>query len=254
MISLKKIYLKNSLKKIALITGGNRGIGKKISITISKALYITIITTTQKYNVKKFNFYLKYKNINNVIILTLNLKYKKKIKKFIDYIKKKIGLFLIVINNAGLNIDKSILKITDNDWYNVININLNSIYHIIKLCLPKMILNRWGRIINISSVVAQIGNIGQTNYTAAKAGIIGLSKSLAKEIATKGITVNTIAPGFIQTNMTKKINNTFIKEIIPIKKIGKTKDIANVVNWLISNKTSYITGETINVNGGLYMK
>ena len=136
----------------------------------------------------------------------------------------------------------------------MININLNAIYHIIKLCLPKMIFFNWGRIINISSVVASTGNIGQSNYSAAKAGMIGFSKSLAKEVASKGVTVNVISPGFIKTNITKDIKKDYIKQLIPMERFGKTRDIANVVKMLISDKTSYMTGETININGGLYMK
>lgn len=254
-MNLKKIYKKiKIIKKIALITGGNRGIGKQISLNIKKITYITITTTSKKKNSKKLNAYLEKRNIKNIITLTLNLKNNKIIENITKYIIKKISAPLIIINNAGITSDNIILKMTNQNWNKVINVNLNATYHIIKNFLPKMISSKWGRIINISSIIANTGNIGQANYAASKAGIIGLSKSLAIEVAKKGITVNVISPGFIKTSMTKYINDENIKMLIPINKFGKTKNIAYIVKLLISYNASYITGETININGGLYMK
>lgn len=255
MVSLKKIQYKyTTYKKMALITGGNRGIGKQTALVISKSVYLVFVTTTQKKHMKKFNFYLNEKHVKNIIVSILDLRYKKKINEFAGYIKKKIGILLIIVNNAGKSIDRTILKLNCNDWLAVVNINLNAVFYITKLFLPKMIFLNWGRVISISSIVACTGNIGQTNYSSAKAGLVGFSKSLAKEVASKGITVNVISPGFIATNMTKNININDMKNLIPIKKFGKTKNIANIIKMLISNKMSYITGETININGGLYMK
>lgn len=251
---LKKIYKNINTKKIAFITGGNRGIGKCIAKELSKITYLTIIIASKNKNTKKFNFYLKKIGIKNILTFTLNLNNVLKIKKCIIYIKKKISIPSIIINNAGIKSDNIILKMSEKTWNKIININLTSAYIITKYFLPELIKLNWGRIINISSIIAEIGNIGQTNYSTSKAGIIGFSKSLSKEVAINGITVNIIVPGFIFTSMIKNINNSNIVNDIPIKKIGKTKDIINVIKLLISEKSSYITGETINVNGGLFMK
>lgn len=256
MTHSKIIYKKNKYKKIAFITGGNRGIGKNILKKISNLTYVTISTTTKKINTKKFNSYIQKKNINNIIILTLDLNKTTSINKITRFVKKKLSSPNIIINNAGITSDKLLIKMTDENWHKVININLNANYLIIKNFLTNMIKFKWGRIVNIGSIMADTGNFGQTNYSASKAGLVGFSKSLAREIAKKGITVNIVSPGFIKTNMTKSLNNKCtvkIKNVIPQNKLGKPKDIAYVIIFLISNNASYITGETINVNGGLIM-
>lgn len=256
MTHSKSLYKKYKYKKIAFITGGNRGIGKEILNKLAHSTYITISTTTTKINTKKFNSYVQKKNINNIIILTLNLNDTTSINHITKFIIKKISSPSIIINNAGIISDRLLINMNYENWYKVINVNLNANYFIIKNFLVDMIKFKWGRIVNISSIIAYTGNSGQTNYSASKAGLVGFSKSLARETAKKGITVNIVSPGFIKTNMTKNLttNHTAkIKSIIPLNKLGKPKDIARVVIFLISNKASYITGETINVNGGLIM-
>ncbi len=256
MKHLKKIYKKKKkYKKSIFMTGGNRGIGKKILMNVSKEIYITITTTSKNKNTKKLNHYLKNIKKKNIITLTIDLGNNKKLKKILSFIKKKIDTPIIIINNAAATEDSSLVTMREEQWSKIININLNSIYIITKHHLKKMITVKWGRIINIGSIIASTGNIGQTNYSTSKSGMIGFAKSLAKEVARKNITINTISPGFILTKMTKKIKNIIsIKKSIPMGKLGKTKDIAYIVQFIISNKSAYITGETLNANGGLFMK
>jgi len=243
-------------QKIAIVTGANRGIGKEISINLSKLNINVIGTTSNDENTLEANESVRKNNIKNLKYITLNLDNINEIDKNISLIIKNIGPPAILINNAGIISDNLLIKISLKDWLKVLNINLTSMYLLMKICLPKMILYRWGRIINISSIIAYTGNIGQSSYSASKAGIIGLSKSIAKEVARKGITINNIAPGFINTDMIKNLDikkkNEIIKNI-PMRKIGTPKDVYNVVEFLISEKSSYITGETIHVNGGLLM-
>ena len=160
------------------------------------------------------------------------------------------------MNNAGITADNLLLRMTDDEWFRVIETNLNSVYRMCKACLKPMFRARWGRIINIGSVVGSSGNSGQTNYTAAKAGVSGFSRSLAVEMAGRGLTVNVVAPGFIDTEMTKTLPD-FVKEEmmkrIPMKRLGQASDVAEVVAFLASDAAAYVTGETIHVNGGMYM-
>ncbi|VEB37885.1 3-oxoacyl-ACP reductase [Legionella cherrii] len=160
------------------------------------------------------------------------------------------------MNNAGITADNLLLRMDDDEWYKVIETNLNSIYKMSKICIKPMFRARWGRIISIGSVVGSSGNSGQVNYTAAKAGIVGFSKSLAQEIGSRGITVNVVAPGFIDTDMTAALPDMVKEEMlkrIPMRKLGDPKDIAEAVAFLASESAKYITGETIHVNGGMYM-
>ncbi|MCV2524825.1 MAG: SDR family oxidoreductase, partial [Candidatus Lightella neohaematopini] len=162
----------------------------------------------------------------------------------------------VLINNAGITDDSLFVRMSSKSWQSVININLTSIFYITKAIVKRMITNKFGRIINISSVIGSIGNIGQVNYATTKSGIIGFSKSLAKELARYNITVNVISPGFIMTDMTKNLNDkqkSYILSNIPLNRFGTPEDIAHVVLFLSSDNSSYITGETINVNGGMYM-
>ncbi|HFL8824405.1 MAG TPA: 3-oxoacyl-ACP reductase FabG [Candidatus Azoamicus sp. OHIO1] len=247
----------NKNKKIAIVTGASRGIGKEIAKKLSSIDNITVIgTSTCDRNTELLNNYIKENNIKNFIPLTLNLNNTKSISEIVSYINRNIGTPLIIINNAGITSDNLFVKMTNTEWTEVININLTGTFLLTKACLKKMILSKWGRIINISSIVAFTGNAGQSNYAASKAGIIAMSKCLAKEIACTGITVNVIAPGFIDTDMTKNLNlkqKENILKYIPMKKLGTSHDIVNVVEFLISEKSSYITGETIHVNGGMFM-
>ncbi|ABJ90686.1 3-oxoacyl-ACP reductase FabG [Buchnera aphidicola] len=239
-------------KKIALITGASGGIGKSISKElIRKGIYV-IGTTTTRNGLKKLNKTFKKKG-TGVIINFLKISIiKKKIKKII----KKFHTIDIFIHNAGIINDSLLITMKDTEWNNVININLSTIFYITKILLPNMIKNRYGRIIIISSIIGSLGQSGQTNYAASKSGLIGFSKSLAIEVASKGITVNVVSPGYIMTNMTKKFllaNKKNILKKIPVGFLGRTKDIAYVVSFLSSKKSSYITGQNIHVNGGMYI-
>ncbi|VFP79233.1 3-oxoacyl-ACP reductase FabG [Buchnera aphidicola] len=239
-------------KKIALVTGANKGIGKKISTELISLNIFVIGTSTTKKGVEIIKKNLQNNGtgilINFLKISTIKIKIKKLINKF-----KKIDIF---IHNSGIINDKLLITMKNSEWNNVININLSSIFYITKIILIPMIKQKYGRIIIISSLVSHTGQIGQTNYAASKAGLIGFSKSLALEVASKGVTVNLVSPGYIITDMTKKIlsfNKKKILKKIPMGVFGKTKDIAYVVSFLSSEKSSYITGQNIHVNGGMYV-
>ncbi|KZZ20396.1 3-oxoacyl-[acyl-carrier-protein] reductase, partial [Oleiphilus sp. HI0078] len=174
----------------------------------------------------------------------------------IKQVTQAYGPPLIVVNNAGITRDGLLMRMKEEDWDNVLNTNLSSIYRVSKAALRGMTKARWGRIINVSSVVAQMGNAGQANYCAAKAGIEGFSRSLAKEISGRGITVNSVAPGFIETSMTEELSDTVKASMlatIPMQRLGQPEEVASVVGFLASQQASYITGETIHVNGGMFM-
>lgn len=238
-------------KKIALITGANRGIGKNILTTLIKKNIYVIGTSKTSIGVKNIKNLVK----NNGTGILINFLKKKKYEDNFKKILKKFKKIDILIHNSGVTHDNLLINMTEKEWKNVIKINLSSCFYLTKIFLPNMIKKKWGRIIFISSVNAYQGQIGQTNYSASKSGVIGFLKSLALEVASFGITVNSIAPGYIKTDMTKKFFKNLPKYInkIPLKNFGKTTDISNVILFLISKKTSYITGQTIHVNGGLFM-
>ena len=178
------------------------------------------------------------------------------IESFIDKAHLQLKGLDILVNNAGITLDNLSLRMKNDEWQKVIDINLSSTFYFCKYALKKMLKNKFGRIVNITSIVGHTGNIGQVNYTASKAGIIAMSKSLAIEYARKNITINCVSPGFIQTNMTDKINEEVKKSLmsrIPMNKLGNGEDVSNSVAFLASDSASYITGETIHVNGGMYM-
>lgn len=237
--------------KIILITGASRGIGEDIAKTFSlKEAKIVGISTNEK-GVKKIN-----KMGKNVYGIKANINNKEDIIKIIEWMKYNIGMPDILINNAGIIKDCLIIRMSENNWDNVINTNLKSIFMLSKSIIPSMMKKKWGRIINIGSIIGSIGNAGQTNYSSSKAGLIGFSKSLALEIASRNITVNTISPGFIQTDMIKNLTELQKQKIIkniPLKRIGIPSDISNIVIFLASEKSNYITGQNIHINGGMYM-
>ena len=178
------------------------------------------------------------------------------IKALLDAIKADFGAPTILVNNAGITKDNLLMRMKDDEWNDVINTNLSSIYRLSKACMRDMMKAKTGRIVNISSVVGSSGNAGQTNYAAAKAGILGFTKSLAQEVGSRGITVNAIAPGFIETDMTDELNaeqQEALLSKIPLGRMGNVRDIAEAVKFLVSDNAAYITGETIHINGGLYM-
>jgi 3-oxoacyl-[acyl-carrier protein] reductase len=245
-----------SEKKIVLITGATRGIGLAILKEMSNHNYIVLGTGTKENSVNILKDELKVNKIEGKAYL-LDIKNQESINNLLENIKKDYtNTPDILVNNAGVTNDNLLIRMDDDQWLDTIETNINSLYKISKLFIKPMIKKRNGRIICISSVVANTGNAGQTNYVTSKAGMIGFCKSLAKEVATRGITVNCVSPGFIETDMTEKLNDSQKEQIfknIPTNKMGSPEDIAYTVSFLASEKASYITGETIHVNGGLFM-
>ena len=243
---------KNIKDKVALVTGATGAIGTSISKKLSDLGAKVIITGTKSEKVKALSKSLS----NGTLGVTANLSDGKDIKKLFDESIKKFKKIDILINNAGINRDSLSIRMSQDQWDEVIQLNLNSTFQLSQLVVKSMIKERWGRIIGISSIIGLGGNIGQSNYAASKAGMIGMHKSLALESASRGITVNCIAPGFIKSPMTEAIpedqKNILLKKI-PVGKIGKPEDIANCVEFLTSENASFITGSTININGGMLM-
>ena len=241
-------------KKTVLITGASRGIGKAILESFNNDYFI-VGTGTSESSVQSI-----LENINTMNIegdsFKLDLNDRDSIKDLTSLLDSKEIHPDVLINNAGITRDNIMLRMQEDEWDNVINVHLNGQYLLIKSFIKKMVRNRWGRIINISSTSAVLGNKGQANYAAAKAGIEAMSRSLARELGSRNINVNCVAPGFIETDMTKEIsegNTDFLTSQIPLGRLGKPNEIAEVVNFLVSDQANYITGQTIHVNGGLYM-
>ena len=241
-------------KKTVLITGATRGIGKAILEAFNKD-YLIIGTGTSEESLSSITENLKSLKIEGKAF-KLDLNNRQSIKALSLSLDKEEIYPDILINNAGITRDNIMLRMQEDEWDDVINIHLNGQYLLIKSFLKKMVKNRWGRIINISSTSAALGNKGQANYAAAKAGIEAMSRSLARELGSRNINVNCVAPGFIETDMTKEIskgNEDFFASQIPLGRLGKSNEIAEVVYFLASDQANYITGQTLHVNGGLYM-
>lgn len=241
--------------EIALVTGGSRGIGRAIALELGKNGATVVATATSESGADNISNYLKENDIDGYGAV-LDVADSDSIKQLLSEMAKRTGAPGIVVNNAGITRDNLILRMKDEEWNDIINTNLSSIFRMSKACLRAMMKARTGRIINIASVVALTGNPGQTNYAAAKAGILGFTKSLAQEIGSRGITVNTVAPGFIDTDMTKSLpdeQREALTQHIPLNRLGQPEEIAAAVVFLASPAASYITGETLHVNGGMYM-
>lgn len=242
--------------KVALITGATRGIGKQIAIKLAKEGY-DIAINYRRENEELANAKAEIEK-NNVKCLAVqgDVSNFEDTKRFVDEVINEFGAIDVLVNNAGITKDMLILRMQKEDFESVINVNLTGTFNVTKNVVPYMMKKRCGRIINISSVVGISGNAGQTNYSASKAGIIGFTKSLAKEVASRNILVNAVAPGFIETDMTSVLKDDVKAEIaknIPLKRMGKGEDVANVVKFLASEDSSYITGQVINVDGGMLM-
>ena len=238
--------------KIALVTGATRGIGRAVAEElVSKGAFV-IGTATSEKGAESISAYLGEKGKG----LVLNVADQASIDAVLAQIKQEFGDIDILVNNAGITRDNLLMRMKDEEWFDILQTNLSSVYHLSKAMLRTMMKKRFGRIINIGSVVGSMGNAGQTNYCAAKAGLIGFSKALAKEVASRGITVNVVAPGFIATDMTEvlseELKNNLLTQI-PAGRLGEPKDIAKAVAFLASEDASYINGTTLHVNGGMYM-
>ena len=241
--------------KVALVTGASRGIGHAIALSLAQKGAYVIGTATSESGAEEISKRLQQDNCSGHGMV-LDVTQQNGVDQLMQALAEQEKLPNILVNNAGITCDNLLLRMDDEEWYRVIETNLNAVYRLSKACIKPMFRARWGRIINIGSVVGTSGNSGQTNYTAAKAAVVGFSKSLAQEIGSRGITVNVVAPGFIDTDMTVALPDMVKEEMlkrIPLKRLGKVEDIAEVVAFLASDCGNYITGETIHVNGGMYM-
>lgn len=241
--------------KVALVTGASRGIGQAIALALGHKSATVIGTATTLAGVEKINHTLKEANIDGCGIV-LNVTARDSIDAAVTLIKQNYTMPAILINNAGITQDNLFLRMRDEEWDKVIETNLNSIYRMTKICLRDMLKARWGRIINISSVVGSTGNPGQVNYAAAKAGLIGFTKALALEVGSRDITVNVVSPGFIDTDMTRDLSEEHrnaLLQRIPMQRLGQAEEVAAAVAFLASDEASYMTGQTLHVNGGMYM-
>ena len=241
----------NFKNKKILVTGATGGIGKALvqKFVSLEGNVLATGTKTEKLDALK-------KEFPNINILKFDISDHSKIEEFIENVASQLVGLDILVNNAGINMDNLSLRMKDDEWKKVIDLNVGSTFFLCKYGIKKMLKNKYGRIVNITSVVGHTGNLGQSNYAASKAAIVGMSKSLAIEYAKKNITINCVSPGFIQTKMTDGIVES-IKAVltsrIPMAKLGKGEDVANTVAFLSSDAASYITGQTIHVNGGMYM-
>ncbi len=241
--------------KIALITGASRGIGKAIAIELASLGRVVIVNYNQSEVAAK-------KLINDIEssggqagLCNFNVSDFSKVQGEIKKISEEYGGFHILVNNAGITRDGLLLRMKEEDWDEVLSVNLKGVFNCTRAAARIMLKQRYGRIINITSMVGEMGNLGQTNYSASKAGIIGFTKSTSKELGSRGITVNAVSPGFIETDITKGLPENIKKsyiEHIPLGRFGKPEDVAKVVAFLASEDASYITGEILKVNGGLY--
>mgnify|MGYP000651544772 CR=1 FL=1 len=239
-------------KRVAIVTGASRGIGKAIALELAAAGLTVIGTATSESGAAAISEALGDSGKG----LALNISDADSVAGFVKAVTEEFGAPTILVNNAGITKDNIMMRMKDEEWFDVIDTNLNSLYRLIRPLLRGMTKARWGRIVNISSVVGSMGNAGQSNYAASKGGMEGFSRALAREIGSRAITVNCVAPGFIDTDMTRELpeaQRDALKSQIPLARLGEPEEIAKVVAFLCSDAAAYVTGETINVNGGMYM-
>ncbi|MDF7681103.1 3-oxoacyl-ACP reductase FabG [Enterobacteriaceae bacterium ESL0689] len=238
--------------KIALVTGASRGIGRAIAETLLARGATVIGTATSEKGAQAISDYLAARGKGMV----LNVTDPASIESVLENIRTEFGEVDILVNNAGITRDNLLMRMKDDEWNDIIETNLSSVFRLSKAVMRSMMKKRYGRIITIGSVVGVMGNAGQTNYAAAKAGLIGFSKSLAREVASRGVTVNVVAPGFIATDMTHALSDeqrAAILTQVPAGRLGEANEIASAVAFLASDEAGYISGETLHVNGGMYM-
>ncbi|MFL0799878.1 MAG: 3-oxoacyl-ACP reductase FabG [Agarilytica sp.] len=241
--------------KVALVTGASRGIGASIADTLGISGAVVVGTATSESGAEKITARLKEKGIKGEGMV-LNVTDADSVAAVMKSIQESYGAPQILVNNAGITKDNLLMRMSEDEWFDVVNTNLSAVYRLSKACLRGMMKARWGRIVNISSVVGQMGNAGQTNYASTKAGVMGFTRSLAKEVGSRNVTVNAVAPGFIDTDMTDVLSEdqkNLMLSGIPMARLGQPEEIAKVVKFLSGDDSSYVTGETIHVNGGMYM-
>ncbi|WP_416040620.1 3-oxoacyl-ACP reductase FabG [Acinetobacter lactucae] len=239
-------------RKVALVTGASRGIGAAIAQQLIQDGYFVVGTATSESGAQKLSGSFGEQGAG----LALDVRNLDEIEAVVSHIEQNYGPVLVLVNNAGITKDNLLLRMSEDDWDDILNIHLKAVYRLSKRVLKGMTKARFGRIINISSVVAHFANPGQANYSAAKAGIEAFSRSLAKEMGSRQITVNSVAPGFIATEMTDALSEDIRKKMsdqVALNRLGEPQDIANAVSFLASDKAGYITGTVLHVNGGLYM-
>jgi 3-oxoacyl-[acyl-carrier protein] reductase len=241
--------------QIALVTGASRGIGQAIAVELGRQGAQVVGTSTSQSGAAKITAALKENNISGQGEI-LDVNSAESVTAALSSVEKSIGAPTILVNNAGITRDNLLLRMTEDEWDDILNTNLKSAYRMTKACLRAMTKARWGRIINISSVVGATGNAGQANYAASKAGLIGFTMSLAREVGSRNITVNAVAPGFIDTDMTRQLTETqkaALLNQIPLGRLGQVEEVAHAVAFLASPQAGYITGMTLHINGGMYM-
>lgn len=241
--------------KVALVTGASRGIGAAIADYLGAQGAVVVGTATSEGGADKISARFQEMGLNGVGRV-LNVTDPESVASLLKSIQDEFGAPTVLVNNAGITKDNLLMRMGDDEWMDVINTNLSAVYRLSKGCLRGMMKARWGRIINISSVVGSMGNAGQSNYAATKAGVAGFARALAKEVGSRNITVNTIAPGFIDTDMTRELSDDQKKVMldqIALGRLGQPEEIAGVVGFLASDAAAYMTGETLHVNGGMYM-
>lgn len=241
--------------EIALVTGASRGIGRAVALELGREGAVVVGTATTAEGAEKISVYLQEAGVSGTGLM-LDVTDQQSVEQTLSAMEERHGAPSILVNNAGITRDNLLMRMKDSEWDEIINTNLTSVYRLSKAVMRPMMKARKGRIITISSVVGVAGNAGQCNYAAAKAGIFGFTKSLAREVASRGVTVNAVAPGFIDTDMTRGLPEQQKQDLlqqIPLNRLGRAEEVAAVVAFLASPGAAYITGETLHVNGGMYM-
>lgn len=242
-------------KKYALVTGGSRGIGKAICIQLAKDTEYHILINYTKNEVAARETVKEVINVGgNAELLQFDVSDASAVRSSLDswHKENKEALIEVIVNNAGITRDGLFMWMKPEDWHDVINTSLHGFFNVTNYLIQKLLTNRYGRIVNLVSVSGLKGTPGQTNYSAAKGAIVAATKALAQEVAKRNVTVNAVAPGFIKTDMTGELNEEELKKMIPINRFGEAEEVAHLVSFLVSKKASYITGEVVNINGGLY--
>lgn len=241
--------------KVALVTGASRGIGKAIAQTLAANGFIVVGTATSEGGAEAISTYLAEAG-NAGCGMALNVTDADNVSTVVKAITQQYGAPLVLVNNAGITRDNILMRMKDDEWGDVVDTNLSALYRVSKACLRGMTKARWGRIVNITSVVGSMGNAGQSNYAATKAGAEGFSRALARELGSRSVTVNCVAPGFIDTDMTRELTEEqreLMLQQIPLGRLGQPEEIAGLVSFLCSDAAAYITGETLHINGGMHM-